>query len=79
MGLLNLTDNYISIDDSNKKEFNRIWYKYYRRIWLFSKSMLKAGNTAVDDIVQEIMLKVFKNLDKYKSKYSFSTRLYTIT
>ncbi len=68
MGLLNLTGNYISIDDSNKKEFNRIWYKYYRRIWLFSKSMLKAGNTAVDDINNDRLKKyAIKAVEDFKS------------
>ncbi len=78
MGLLNLTDNFLYLDQPDNKAFNRIWHKYYRRVWLFTNNILKTRNTAVDDIVQEIMLKVFINLGKYKSKYSFSTWLYTI-
>jgi RNA polymerase sigma-70 factor (ECF subfamily) len=32
----------------------------------------------VDDLVQEVMLKVYENIDRYNMKYAVSTWLYTI-
>src|SRR5690625_6819594 len=37
------------------------------------------NNEQVEDLVQEAIIKAFKNLDSYNSHYAFSTWLYRIT
>lgn len=65
-------------EEVKKALFNKIWQKYYRRVWLFSGGILKDQKAVIDDTVQEIMLKVFKNLDKFNPRYSFCTWIFTI-
>jgi RNA polymerase sigma factor (sigma-70 family) len=65
-------------DISFQKRFNKIWQKYYRKIFLFCRGILKGENQNTDDIVQDVMLKIFKNLESYNKKYSLSTWIYTI-
>jgi RNA polymerase sigma-70 factor (ECF subfamily) len=55
--------------------FNRIWEKYSRRILFFIQN--RAPGDA-EDLTQEIMLKVFRNLDRFDPKYSFNTWIYSI-
>ena len=57
-------------------QFDDIWRKYYPRITVFLKSSF--GFTETEDLVQEIMLRVYKNLDSYSRRYSFNTWIYTI-
>ena len=64
--------------DVKQALFTKIWQDYYSRIWLFSKSILKNKKTIIADVVQEIMLKVFNNLEKYNPLHSFSTWIFTI-
>jgi RNA polymerase sigma factor (sigma-70 family) len=65
-------------EESKKELFNRIWYKYYRQVHFFSAGILKSRKADIEDAVQEIMLKVFKEIEKYNPRYSFSTWLFTI-
>ncbi|MBN2000284.1 sigma-70 family RNA polymerase sigma factor [candidate division KSB1 bacterium] len=55
--------------------FEAIWNYYYGRLTVFVQ---KSCGTDPEDIVQEILLKVYDNLDKYKPFYSFNTWIYTI-
>jgi len=62
-------------DRSRKKLFNHIWNQYQRRIIFFIHNMVKDN---AEDLFQEVMLKVYQNLDKYNPLYSFNTWIYTI-
>ena len=62
-------------DGSRKKLFNLLWNQYQRRIIFFIQNMVKDN---AEDLFQEVMLKVYQNLDKYNPLYSFNTWIYTI-
>ena len=58
--------------------FKLIWDNYHRKIIIFIKSMIKNNPVYVEDIAQDIMLKVYNNLHTYKPFYSFNTWIYSI-
>lgn len=55
--------------------FGRIWESYHRRLYVFIRS--RVGEEA-EDLVHDVMLKVFENLDQYKPVYSFNSWIYAI-
>jgi len=57
--------------------FEDIWKEYYPGLKIFCKTYL-SGSSDLDDVCQEIMLKVFNKLHTYNPLYSFTTWLYTI-
>ncbi|MDC7125191.1 MAG: sigma-70 family RNA polymerase sigma factor [Spirochaetales bacterium] len=57
-------------------QFNKIWNEYYPKLTVFLRTSFQISDP--DDLVQEIMMKVFKNLNRYNNQYSFNTWLYTI-
>jgi RNA polymerase sigma-70 factor (ECF subfamily) len=65
-------------DISLQVTFNKIWKKYYRKVTLFCRGILRGEDNVQDDIAQEVMLKIFKNMANYNRKYSLSTWIYTI-
>jgi RNA polymerase sigma-70 factor (ECF subfamily) len=61
---------------SREKLFELLWRQYHRRLTFFVQNMVKDN---AEDLVQEIMLKVYQNLHKYKPVYSFNTWIYAIS
>ena len=67
--------------DLNKDElakhklFNEIWQQYHKRLLFFIKAILA---DAAEDVLQEIMLKVYHNLENYNPIYSFNSWIYTV-
>jgi RNA polymerase sigma factor (sigma-70 family) len=55
--------------------FNKIWQTYHKRLFFFIRNI--APNDA-EDLLQEVMLKVYQNLEKYNPFYAFNTWIYTI-
>ncbi|MBN1384666.1 MAG: sigma-70 family RNA polymerase sigma factor [Elusimicrobia bacterium] len=62
-------------DSSRKELFTHIWNQYQRRLIFFIRNMVKDH---AEDLFQEVMLKVFENLDKYNPLYSFNSWIYAI-
>ena len=64
--------------DTKKREtlFNDIWEEYYPKLTVYLKTAYPGTET--EDLVQDIMLKVYKNLHSYNPLYSFNTWIYTI-
>ncbi|MDC7227876.1 MAG: RNA polymerase sigma factor [Spirochaetales bacterium] len=58
------------------EDFEEIWEKYYPKLTVYLRSSFGFYDT--EDLVQEIMMKVYTNLHRYRSKWSFSTWIYTI-
>jgi RNA polymerase sigma-70 factor (ECF subfamily) len=56
--------------------FNTIWASYYARVLVFVRQMVPPSEA--EDRVQEIMIKVFQNLESYNPVYAFSTWIYAI-
>ena len=57
--------------------FEEIWKEYYPGLKMFCRTYLSESSD-LDDVCQEIMLKVFNKLHSYNPLYSFNTWLYTI-
>jgi len=62
-------------ESSRTELFNQLWNRYQRPITFFIRNMVKDN---VEDLFQEVMLKVYRNLDKYNPVYSFNTWIYSI-
>ena len=63
-------------DTQSKQDvFDEIWEQYYKRLFFFIRQMV--GEYA-EDLLQEIMLKVYQNMEKYNPIYSFNTWVYTV-
>lgn len=54
-----------------------IWHSWYKPLRAFIRVGFNPGEAA-DDLMQDIMTKVFLNLDRYDKRYALSTWLYTI-
>lgn len=55
--------------------YRQIWSRYHKRILYFIRQSISGE---AEDLVQDVMLKVFENLDRYNPVYSFSTWIFTI-
>lgn len=65
--------------DKSDLKFPAIWHDYYPRLSVYLRRVF--GITAQEDIeelIQEILLKVYRNLDRYNKKYALSTWVYRI-
>jgi RNA polymerase sigma-70 factor (ECF subfamily) len=64
--------------DIKKREavFNDIWKEFYPKLTVYIKATYPGTET--EDIVQEILLKVYSNLHRYNPLYSFNTWIYSI-
>ena len=60
---------------SRKKIFDEIWKHYHKRLLFFIRNFV--GEDA-EDLLQEIMLKIYQNMEKFNPMYSFNTWIYTI-
>ncbi|MBT1247073.1 MULTISPECIES: RNA polymerase sigma factor [unclassified Thermosipho (in: thermotogales)] len=57
--------------------YRRLYREYAPKIGSFAKTYF--GTDDVDDIVQEVMLRIFKGIKKFKGNSSLSTWIYKIT
>lgn len=61
----------------NEKAFQQLMEKYRRGLHFHIGKMLRDKNL-LEDLIQEIYIKAFKNLANYNPEYAFSTWLYRI-
>ncbi len=59
-------------------EFEAIWNSYFKRLYVFCSKSYGLSDEDAEDMVQEILLKVYKNRDTYAEKHAVSTWIYTI-
>ena len=59
-----------------QKLFDDIWRVYHKRLLFFIRNIVQ---NEAEDLLQEIMLKIYQNLEKYNPFYSFNTWIYAIT
>jgi RNA polymerase sigma-70 factor (ECF subfamily) len=62
----------------NKNDFNLVWKNYRKKIYYLISQVLPAERENYDDLFQEVMMKIYNNIDNYKSKYSMDTWVYSI-
>jgi RNA polymerase sigma-70 factor (ECF subfamily) len=61
-----------------QEKFKCLWEYYYPRLLIYIKSFRKISNSEHNDIVSDILLKIFNNMHKYNQIYSLSTWVYSI-
>lgn len=67
------------INGSSKEEvYDYIWNTYHKKLAYYIKRTFGVSENT-EDIVQDIMMKVYKSLEKYSPAYSFNTWIYSIT
>jgi RNA polymerase sigma-70 factor, ECF subfamily len=59
-------------------KFDDIWNGYFQRLSVYCKKSFGLSEEDTEDMVQEILLKVYKNRAAYSKKYSVSTWIYTV-
>lgn len=61
----------------NEESFSSLIEKYYPKLTTFCLKLFISREDA-EDIIQEVFIKVYKNLYKYNSNWSFNTWIYKI-
>jgi len=64
--------------DERNRLFEWIWDDYHKNIKVFVGTFTKRTQVDIEDLSQEIMLKIYNSLHKYNPVYSFNTWIYTI-
>jgi RNA polymerase sigma factor (sigma-70 family) len=81
---MGIIDGYqIKLKSKGNKEdaqeaFKELWEYYYPRLLIYISSFKKIPSSEYDDITSEILIRAFKNIEKYNGIYSLSTWVYTI-
>lgn len=66
------------LKNEEKSAVDELFSHYYPRLYLFSKSILKVEN-GIDDILQEVFVKIWLNRQKIDNAGTFNAYIYTIT
>lgn len=74
----NLNTVLLNLANDDKKALEELFNHYYPRLYQFSKSFLKLED-GIDDILQEVFLKIWKNRSNISSSETFSPFIFTIT
>ena len=64
--------------DDDKKALEELFNYYYPRLYQFSKLFLKLED-GIDDILQEVFFKIWKNRANIRSAETFNSFIFTIT
>lgn len=68
----------VQLAEGNKKAIEVLYNYYYPRLYYFSKSFLKLEE-GIDDILQEVFIKIWKNRKRITTPRTFDSFIYTIT
>nr|WP_321356356.1 RNA polymerase sigma-70 factor [uncultured Draconibacterium sp.] len=75
---LNLNKVIDELAKDNETSLEKLFNYYYPRLYNFSKSILKI-ETGIDDILQEVFVKIWQNRKKIKTPNTFNALIFTIT
>jgi RNA polymerase sigma-70 factor, ECF subfamily len=59
-------------------EAEEIWYGYYAKLTVYVRTFARFRYEDVQDLVQEIFVKIFSALDRYNPQYTLNTWIYSI-
>jgi len=62
----------------DKKSFDDLYFYYYPKLYAFSKTFLKVEDD-INDILQEVFIKMWDNRKKIKDVETFNAWIFTIT
>lgn len=74
----NLEKILVDLANDDKQAFDELYRLYYSKLYVYSKSFLKI-DTGIDDILQEVFVKVWMNRHNIKKVETYNAFLYTIT
>lgn len=77
-GKLNLDKIIAELAQGKSSSLDELFYYYYPRLYNFSKTFLKSED-GIDDVLQEVFIKIWQNRENIKSKTTFNAYIYTIT
>ena len=75
---INLERIITELAKDNEAPLEDLFNYYYPRLFNFSKSFLKIEN-GIDDILQEVFIKIWQNRNKINSAVTFNSFIFTIT
>ena len=58
--------------------FEYIWHSRGKRIYFYIRKMFPGVQYDADDLFQDVMLKIFRNLERYNPAHSLDTWIFTI-
>ncbi len=65
--------------DNGYPQFSEIWHGYYPRLTVYLRRVFGiTRREEVEELIQEILLKVYRNRDRYDRKHALSTWVYRI-
>ena len=68
----------IELSEDNDSSLEELFNYYYPRLFNFSKSFLKIED-GIDDILQEVFVKIWQNRKSIKNTATFNSYIFTIT
>ncbi len=75
-----LTDNQlVELSKTDSDVFGELVSRYQNRLFHYIKRISYFGNEDIEDIIQEIFIKVYKNLNGFDCDLAFSTWIYQIS
>ena len=66
------------LSDDRDSLFSYIWEKYHKRIYYYITTVMHCSREDSEDLLQEVMMKVYDNLEQYKAGSSFNAWIYAI-
>jgi RNA polymerase sigma factor (sigma-70 family) len=67
-----------ALSDDKDSLFSSLWERYRKIIYYYITSILHCSREDGEDLLQEIMMKVYNNLERYKAGHSFDAWIYAI-
>jgi RNA polymerase sigma-70 factor, ECF subfamily len=74
----NLETILVDLANEDKHAFDELYRLYYPKLYIYSKSFLKI-DSGIDDILQEVFVKVWMNRQNIKKVETYNAFLYTVT
>jgi RNA polymerase sigma-70 factor (ECF subfamily) len=74
----NLDKTLIELSKDQESSLENLYDYYYPRLYEFSRSFLKLEQ-GIDDILQEVFIRIWQNRRKIKDPASFNSYIFTIT
>ncbi|KJF45098.1 RNA polymerase sigma factor [Draconibacterium sediminis] len=75
---INLDKIIPELSKDNEEPLEELFNYYYPRLYNFSRSILKIED-GIDDILQEVFVKIWQNRDGIKNTATFNSYIFTIT
>jgi RNA polymerase sigma-70 factor, ECF subfamily len=76
--IITITLNRVLSEDKDD-QFGYIWEKYRKSLFYYITGIMHCTREDGEDLLQEIMMKVYNNLEHYKTGRSFNAWIYAIT